>query len=269
MFRILLLLVALVSPGLLTAQDPQEVLRQYSRISESVVQIRSTAEIPLRHGMLIDGKPQYKNFDIHSHGSGIVVGEVEISGRTEYLVLTNHHVADFSLYVDTDGVIPKDKLNNRQAVPTRKEVSYLIEEPSLNGLQTDISLIEVLRDPRGDLALMRTVGATRELSVYRGAIDRGQVRVGALAVTSGYPLGKGRQEVYLTQFQSAAVLHLIGFPHTDIVLDHAVEGGHSGGPVFAVEERDGQIVFTLIGLAHALHQGKAYVVPIDFVRVPE
>mgnify|MGYP006204872629 CR=1 FL=1 len=122
------------------------------------------------------------------HGSGIIIGRTEAEGRTEYLVLTNHHVADPSNYVVQDGRFLRENRNNTRAVPIVPEETYLTVSDDGADSADDIPLVEVSRDVRGDMTLLRTVGADRELPVFNGQIGfaPGDVLEGMKVITTGF-----------------------------------------------------------------------------------
>jgi hypothetical protein len=238
----------------------------YEAIDASVVRVRTIATLEQEVADPLTGELSTISRPLSVYGTAVVIGEVYLDGRWEYLVLTNHHVADVSNYVISDGRFLRENKHNTRAVPTVPEESYLVTEEREEIGEDDILLIEVARNPRGDMTLLRTVGATRELTPFRGSIGYrdGQVRPGASVITSGFPYTGGKI-LAMGTVREVDRLHELGQPHEDFVVDLPVERGQSGSPVFMVETvqtaAGPQPQFTLIGLLHASEKGERFMVP--------
>jgi hypothetical protein len=189
-----------------------------------------------------------------------------VDGRTEYLVLTNHHVADPSNYVVQDGRFFRENRNNTRAVPVVPEETYLTLSDDGTDSPDDIPLVEVSRDVRGDMTLLRTVGADRELPVFDGQIGfaPGEVLQGMQVITTGFPNG-GRRMTDSGEIMELDRRHDLGPAHEDFVLSLPVEPGQSGSPVFVAHRIDrsgvSEVRFLLIGMLHAREKGTSYMVP--------
>jgi len=234
---------------------------ELDRLMESVVRIRTIADLKTeRHG---HGESGAANAPYTVDGSGVVIGEVMVDGRREYLILTNHHVADASNYVLEEGGYLRVNPANTLAVPSVPEVSYLMSQSGDSITADDVELVELVRRVRGDMTLMRTSGAVQPLTVFEGKIGYapGEIGVGATIVTSGYPWGRERI-VAFGEVREIDYLHKLGLPHEDFVVDVPVEPGQSGGPIFLVEGGEGEeITYRLIGLVHAKDRERNYAVP--------
>lgn len=245
---------------------PREVMRQYEAVSASVVRLRTVADMRLDVTGPEAGLRSEVNRPLEIHGSGLIVGQVEVDGRTEYLVLTNHHVADPSNYVVQEGSKLRENRRNTRAEPVAQEETFLTRSRDGASSPDDIPLIEVARDPRGDMTLMRTIGAPAGLPQFEGEIGyrAGELHAGGKVVTSGFPHG-GRKVTDTGTILDTDRRHDLGQPHDDFVLSLAVEHGQSGSPVFLVEssEADGRRTarFTLIGMLHAREKGASFMVP--------
>lgn len=242
----------------------EESLRlQYEAIDASVVRVRTIANLEQEVTDPRTGKLAKVKRPLSVYGTGVVIGEDYVDGNWEYLVVTNHHVADVSNYVISDGRFLRENKHNTRAVPTVPEESYVVAEERDEIAEDDIRLVEVARNPRGDMTLLRTVGAKRELTPFRGRIGyrAGQVASGAQVITSGFPYTGGKV-LALGKVLEVDRLHELGQPHEDFVVDLPVERGQSGSPVFMVETAlDGVAQFTLIGLLHASEKGEKFMVP--------
>jgi S1-C subfamily serine protease len=246
-----------------TAED--RVLAEYEKVGGSVIRIRTIADLEYAHVNHRTGEARMATRPYSIDGSGVIVGRMEVDGNLEYLVLTNHHVADASNYVLAEGGYLRVNPSNTRAVPSVHEESYLMKEPTEEISEDDIQLIELVRLVRGDMTLMRTVGANRQLPVFEGRIGyrHGEVRAGDPIVTSGYPWG-GTKIVAVGSIVQTDFPHALGIPHEDIIIDVPVEPGQSGGPIFRVEgdpARGEPIVFRLLGLVHAKDSDRSYGVP--------
>lgn len=248
--------------------DPLEpaIRNAYEAITASVVRLRTVASVELTVPDPSSGLRSVVKRPLSVHGSGVVIGRTEVDGRTEYLVLTNHHVADPSNYVVQEGRFLRENRNNTRAVPLMPEESFLTLSEDGEDSPDDIPLIEISRDVRGDMTLMRTVGATRELQPYTGRIgfEPGEVAEGMQVITTGYPNG-GRRMTDSGEIMEVDRRHELGPPHDDFVLSVPVEHGQSGSPVFVAHRVWGDqgeaVRFILIGMLHAREKGTSYMVP--------
>jgi hypothetical protein len=262
-----IVLTALTLPDTeITAQQPDDaVMAEYSGIRASVIRIRTMADLEYNERDRRTGEIRQAERPYSVDGTGVVVGRMWVDGFLEYLILTNHHVADASNYVLEVGGYLRVNPTNTLAFPSVPEESYLMKAASDSVTSADIGLIELVRLVRGDMTLMRTVGANRDLTVFEGKIgyEEGEVRVGDPIVTSGYPFG-GEKVIQMGSITEVDHLHELGLPHEDFVLDVPVHPGQSGGPVFLVEgdpEAGEELSFRLIGLVHAKDRDRSYAVP--------
>ncbi|HUE95200.1 MAG TPA: serine protease [Longimicrobiaceae bacterium] len=241
-----------------------DVLRDFAGLAESVVRIRTVADLnysPVDHRVGQD-TPGSRPYSVD--GTGVVVGRTRVDGNIEYLILTNHHVADASNYVLEDGGYLRVNPRNTMAFPRVAEESYLMKEERDSITGADMRLIELVRRVQGDMTLMRTIGAQRELGVFEGEIGyrAGEIAPGHRVVTSGYPWGR-HQIAAIGTILEVDFPHDLGIAHADFVVDLPVEPGQSGGPVFLVEEGEEGVVYRLIGLVHAKDRERNYAVPFD------
>jgi hypothetical protein len=265
-------IVAIALAGFALEADPgyaqtieRGVPAEFEQLAESVVRIRTIADLELEKKDRRTGSTETAIRPYSVDGSGVVVGTVEIDGRTEYLILTNHHVADASNYVLEDGGYLRVNPANTLAVPSVPEASYVLEQPADSIGANDVQLVEMVRRVRGDMALMRTAGATRAMTVFEGRIGyrEGEILPGAPIVTSGYPWG-GEKLTAAGVIAETGYAHELGLPHNDFVVDVPVEPGQSGGPIFLVESGpDEGVTFRLIGLVHAKDRERNFAVPYD------
>jgi len=267
--RFAALAALLLHPLAAHAQDAaweEAVRREYQAIDGAIVHIRTIADLQYSAIDAETGHTSAVKRPLSVYGSGVVIGRTFVEGRWEYLVITNHHVADVSNYVISEGALLRENKHNTRAVPSVPERSYIVREETDEVTDDDILLVEVARNPRGDMTLLRTVGAKRELTTFPGRIGyrKGEVRSGDPVITSGFPYTGGKI-VAVGSVVSTDRLHELGQPHEDFTVDLPVERGQSGSPVFLVEttERDGQreVRFTLIGLLHAAEKGEKFMVP--------
>jgi hypothetical protein len=252
-----------ISP--IDAQVPEKaILAEFGRIEDSVVRIKTISDL------------EYREFDPRSEngmamrpysvdGTGVVVGQMWVDGRLEYLILTNHHVADASNYVlEEDGYLWVNPANTL-AIPSVREESYIMRSSGESSFHDAIEVIELVRLVRGDLTLMRTVNANRDLTVFDGRIGYrpGEIGGGDQIVTSGYPYG-GDKVIATGTIVATNFPHDLGLSHDDLVISMPVQPGQSGGPVFLVEGGDGKpISFRLIGLVHAKDAERSFAVPYE------
>lgn len=248
------------------SQVPAEVRRQYDAVSASVVRLRTVADMRLDVTDPASGLRSQVKHPLEVHGSGVIVGTMEVDGRTEYLVLTNHHVADPSNYVVQDGSTLRENRHNTRAVPIAREETFLTLSRNGDATEDDVLLLELARDVRGDMTLLRTVGAPAGLREFTGEIGYrpNSLRPGEQVITSGYPHG-GPRITDTGRILEVDHRHELGQPHDDFVLSLPVEHGQSGSPVFLVRTEatpEGpRASFTLIGLLHARERGNSYMVP--------
>ncbi|MQA91648.1 MAG: hypothetical protein GEU90_15725 [Gemmatimonas sp.] len=272
MFRPKLLTIISASsvllPSVAAGQSTDEaVLAQFQDLSESVVRIRTIADLEMERTDQSTGETRTAVRPYSVDGSGVVIGRIEVDGRAEYLILTNHHVADASNYVLEDGGYLRVNPANTLEVPSVPEVSYVIEQPGDSIGERDPALVEMVRRVRGDMTLMRTSGVTRELAVFEGQIGyrEGEIEAGAPIVTSGYPWG-GEQIIAAGTILETEYKHSLGLPHYDFVVDLPVKPGQSGGPIFLVEGDPSSpegVRFRLIGLVHAKDGERNFAVRYD------
>lgn len=242
-----------------------EVLDAFNELTDAIVRIRTVSDLeysPVDQRVGADA-PGSRPYSVD--GTGVVVGERMVDGNLEYLILTNHHVADASNYVLEDGGYLRVNPANTLAFPRIAEESYLMREERESITAADIRLVELVRRVQGDMTLMMTVGAKRKLEVFDGTIgyEEGEIQPGAPVVTSGYPWGRS-QIAAIGKVTEVDFPHDLGMAHEDLVVDLPVEPGQSGGPVFLVEEgAEGEIAFRLIGLVHAKDRERNYAVSFD------
>jgi hypothetical protein len=247
----------LTAPGTSSAQLLEDdVLTAYDRIASSVVRIRTVADLAANDPQPSPSRPYSVD------GTGVVIGTMEVGGRTEYLILTNHHVADASVYVMEDDGYIRINLRNTMAIPRVPEESFLVEDEGDSFSASDIELVKLLRWVTGDMTLMRTAGATHELTVFDGRIGypEDHVRPGDPIITSGFPYGR-EELTSLGEILEIDHRHDLGVPHDDFVIDIQVVPGQSGSPIFLIEEgEEGDPEFRLIGLVHARDGERNYAV---------
>lgn len=267
-----LTIAALIQAGSAAAQTPAvadptapEVRAAYQAVHASVVRLRTEASVELTHHDPESGLRSIVERPLSISGTGVIIGTVDVGGRTEYLVLTNHHVADPTNYVVQDGAQLRENRNNTQAVPSVPEQTFLALSTDADE-SDDIPLIEIVRDVRGDMALLRTVGADRSLPVFPGRIgfQPGEMEPGMPVVTSGYPNG-GQLAADQGEIVEIDRDHDLGPAHADFVLSVPVQHGQSGSPVFVAYHDaalpDAPVEFVMIGLLHARELGTSYMVP--------
>lgn len=253
--------LTLPASGVFAQPTPDATRAAFDQIVGSVVRIRTIADlasedVASRNGQEIEARPYSVD------GSGVVVGSMEVDGRREYLILTNHHVADASNYVLEDGGSLRVNAANTLAAPRVKEESFLMHASVEEVSSADVRLVEIVRRVRGDMTLMRTDGIERELPVFGGEIGyrEGEIEAGAAVLTSGFPWG-GYQIAAMGQIVEVGYLHDLGLPHEDFIVDLPIEPGQSGGPLFLIEgdpELGEPITFRLIGLVHARDRERSY-----------
>src|SRR5690606_10133148 len=242
------------------------ISRQFSQVAASVVCIRTLIQRELSGIDPHTGGIATFKAPVALHGTGIVIDSIRENGRTDYIILTNHHVADPSNYFEIDGRFLRERKDNQRSAPLLREASYLVDTSEDDYEADDILLVEIGRNAAGDAALLKTVGAQRPLAVFTGVIgfEDGAVAAGTSVMTAGFPIG-GHRITGRGELTEIDYYHELGIPHYDYAVDLPLQPGQSGSPVFAVELRpdDGEpeVVFTLIGLLHARNGGTPLVVP--------
>ena len=268
------LLVGLSFPArILNGQKPADngeldrlVARQFPRVAASVVCIRTLIQREFSGVDPNTGRMTTFKAPVALHGTGIVIDSIRENGRTEYIILTNHHVADPSNYFEIDGRFLRERKDNHRNAPLLREASYLVDTSEDDYEADDILLVEIGRNAAGDAALLKTVGAHRPLAVFAGVIgfEDGDLAAGTPVMTAGFPIGWHRV-TGRGQLTTVDYYHELGIPHHDFAVDLPLRPGQSGSPVFAVGLRPGdgepEVVFTLIGLLHARDGGTPLVVP--------
>ncbi|HEX7088661.1 MAG TPA: serine protease [Longimicrobiales bacterium] len=242
------------------------IARQFPQVAASVVCIRTLIQREFSGLDPHTGRMATFKAPVALHGTGIVIDSIRENGRTEYIILTNHHVADPSNYFEIEGRFLRERKDNHRSAPRLREASYLVDSSEDDYEADDILLVEIGRDAAGDAALLKTVGARRPLTVFAGVIgfEDGAIAAGTPVMTAGFPIGEhrvtGRGELTAVDYY-----HELGIPHHDYAVDLPLQPGQSGSPVFAVGLRPGngepEVVFTLIGLLHARNGGTPLVVP--------
>ncbi len=251
--------------------DPQveALVRQaYASVSGSIVCIRTvvTRDLPLvvpQTGMMGMVKTP-----LALHGTGVVIDStVEAGGQTEYLILTNDHVANPSLYFDVHGrLVTELKQSATTTTPDVSEKSYIVDDSNDENASDDVQLRVIARSPGGDVALLETVHTSRRLTVFRGKIGFAPdaVQPGDLVITTGFPYGE-RASTAFGRILDTHVQHALGVPHLDYSVNTPLEPGQSGSPVFRVEVSKAgmtpEVRFDLIGLLHARQSGTHLMVP--------
>ena len=97
------------------------VRSQYAAVDSSVVRVRTIATLEQEVTDPATGELVKVKRPLSVYGTGVVVGEEYVDGRWEYLVVTNHHVADVSNYLISDGRFLRENKHNTRAVPTVPE----------------------------------------------------------------------------------------------------------------------------------------------------
>ena len=106
----------------------ETVMEQFEPVAESVIRIRTVADLELKRPDRRTGETRTAVRPYSVDGTGVVVGRMMVEGRTEYLILTNHHVADASNYVLEEGGYLRVNPTNTLAVPSVPETSYLMRD---------------------------------------------------------------------------------------------------------------------------------------------
>ena len=214
-----------------------ETLARYEAVAAAVVCIRTRVERELSVTDPRTGLTAKLRSPVALHGTGIVIDTIRDQGRREYVILTNHHVADPSNYFVLDGRFLRERKDNSRTTPSAPESSFLVDSSTDEDEHDDILLLEIARNAAGDAALFKTVGAgNRELAVFSGPIGfaPGAVRVGSPVISSGFPNGAGRITAR-GEVRELERYHPLGVPHADMVVDVPLQPGQSGSPVFLIE----------------------------------
>jgi S1-C subfamily serine protease len=242
------------------------VQERFAGIAESVVCIRTTAHLPFRGFDPSTGLMVQMESPISMHGSGVVIGSFIENGTREYLILTNDHVVNLSDYFVRQGNFLRRKKPGSTGPSAEREESFVVASAEDEEHGSHVRLELLARNPRGDMALLRTVGADREFAVFADHIgfEEGEVEVGARVITSGFPWGR-EKIVAQGEILDTEHLHALGGEHVDFRVSIPLEPGQSGSPVFriVVAEEGGESVvrFQLIGLMHAREGGERFMVP--------
>ncbi len=251
--------------------DPQEealVRQAYAGVAGSIVCIRTVVTRDLPMVLPQTGMMGMVKTPLSLHGTGVVIDStVEAGGQTEYLILTNDHVANPSLYFDVRGRLVTELKQSATSVPEGvEESSYIVDSSNDEDPTDDIRLEVVARSPGGDVALLKTVHANRRLTVFRGRIGDGPqgLHTGDLVITSGFPYGDKLNTAF-GRVIGLGFEHKLGQPHVDDVVDTPLEPGQSGSPVFQVNVSQAgmtpEVRFNLVGLLHAREAGTHLMVP--------
>ncbi len=251
--------------------DPQveALVRQaYVGVAPSIVCIRTVVTRDLPMVLPQTGMMGMVKTPLALHGTGVVIDStVEAGGQTEYLILTNDHVANPSLYFDVHGrLVTELKQSATTTSPDVSEKSSIVDDSNDEDASDDIQLRVIARSPGGDVALMETVHTPRRLAVFRGKIGFGpdEVKPGDLVITTGFPYGE-RARTAFGRILDTHVEHNLGVPHLDYSVNTPLEPGQSGSPVFRVEVSGPgmtpEVRFDLIGLLHARQSGTHLMVP--------
>ncbi len=239
----------------------------YGPVRESIVCVRTVVKRDLQVVMPSTGLMGNVKSPVALHGTGVVIDSVNEGGHTEYVILTNDHVANPSLYFDVHSRFVTPLKESATVRPKDvEEASYIVDSSNDDDPSDDIALRVIARDASGDAALLETVNAPRALAVFRGRIGypANGIAPAALVITSGFPYGD-RLKTAFGRILDLHYQHELGIPHVDYSVDTPLEPGQSGSPVFLVTrtERDGheQASFSLIGLMHAQEHGVHLMVP--------
>ncbi len=265
----------LTGPGWVAAQGvvaPDAALeamaqQQYEAVKGSVICVRTVVKRDLPMVVPQTGLMGMIKSPVALHGTGVVSDSVPEGGHTEYIILTNDHVANPSLYFD---VHSRFLTASKEIATSRpkdvEEASYIVDSSNDDDPSDDVALRVIARNPEGDAALLETVGATRPLTVFHGKIGfpTSGVTSGALVITSGFPFGD-RLNTAFGHILDTHYQHELGIPHVDYSIDTPLEPGQSGSPVFLVTETKAggkpEAQFNLIGLLHAQEHGAHLMTP--------
>ena len=241
--------------------------QQYEAVKGSVICVRTVVKRDLQVVLPQSGLMGMVKSPVALHGTGVVIDSVDEAGHTEYIILTNDHVANPSLYFD---VHSRFLTASKEIAATRpkdvEEASYIVDSSNDDDPSDDVALRVIARNPAGDAALLETVHAPHALTVFRGKIGypANGIAPGALVITSGFPYGD-RLNTALGRVLDLHYEHALGTPHVDYSVDTPLEPGQSGSPVFLVTETKAegkpQAQFSLIGLLHAQEHGVHLMTP--------
>lgn len=238
----------------------------YDSVTRSIVRLHTVAQVerPADRAHRRDGGKL--RFPLTGQGLGIVIDAVYQNGRREYVILTNNHVADLNPYLEELTAQLRRKHVKAPTMSVVEAKTYVVRgvgEEASDRIRT----VLVARDARGDMALLRTVGAERDLAVFPYDIG---VPAAGLETQTPVVAGVLRDGTWssLTWGRITGVrYHTLGLPHTDYTVSLPLRNGQSGNPVFVVEPGDesagGPLKFTLVGLMHAREKGVPYMVPFS------
>lgn len=238
----------------------------YDSVARSIVRLRTVAQVERPVTDRNSRLPSRVTFPMTSDGIGIVVDIVYEAGRREYVILTNYHVANLNPFLEELTSQLKQKRVEAPPMSVLEERTYVIhgagDEPGER-----IRTVLVSRDLRGDMALLRTVGADRDLVVfpYDIGLPDAELQPRTPVVAGGFRAG----EKGLVSWGTVTGIrhHTLGLPHTDYTVSIPVEHGESGNPVFVIRGEDGvpgpDLRFVLVGLLHAQEEGVSYMVPFS------
>ncbi|MBR9700360.1 trypsin-like peptidase domain-containing protein [Candidatus Woesearchaeota archaeon] len=187
-------------------------------------------------------------------GTGVVIGEEEIEGNKEYLILTNNHVVRAGNY-------------NRlmiEAEPGKYVVDALLEhhelaliEDGYDNTKGKMGLEVIATAVDHDAALVRTVGAQEKLSVFPHSLGMpdDEITLEKPAVTSGFPLGLNKIVTGGKLITKDAIdFMLTPVPNKHYLADISIDPGQSGSPVvmprFVTANGGIYVDFGLIGLVY-------------------
>jgi len=256
------------APGVTPDPRLQALVRQaYAGVAGSIVCIRTVVERDLSMVVPETGLMGMIKSPIALHGTGVVIDSTVENGQTEYVILTNDHVANPGLYFDVHGrFLTELKQSASTTSADVEQKSYIVDSSNDDDASDDIRLRVIARSPSGDVAMMETVHAPRRLTVFRGKIGNGpgDVAPGALVITTGFPYGEGAHTAF-GRILDLHYAHSLGVPHVDYSVDTPLEPGQSGSPVFLINVGHAGMVpevrFSLIGLLHARVSGTHLMVP--------
>src|SRR5512135_2662111 len=136
------------------------VKAQYARVEGSVVCIRTVVERNLQLVVPQTGLMGNVKSPVSLHGTGVVIDSVVEGDHTEYVILTNDHVANPSLYFDVHSRFFNVLKESAQAPPPDvEEALYLVDSSNDDDPSDDIRLQVIARNPTADVALLKTVHA--------------------------------------------------------------------------------------------------------------
>ena len=250
--------------------DPrlQALVKQaYAGVAGSVVCIRTVVTRDLPMVLPETGLMGMVKSPIAIHGTGVVIDSTVDNGQTEYIILTNDHVANPGLYFDVhERFLTELKQSATTTSPDVTEKSYIVDSSNDEDASDDIQLRVIARTPGGDAAMMETVHTPRRLTVFHGRIGYAprEVKPGDLVITTGFPYGDDARTAF-GRIVDTDYLHDLGVPHVDYSVDTPLQPGQSGSPVFLIDMghtgMEPEVRFSLIGLLHAQQKGAHLMVP--------